>query len=389
MANVKMNQLSVRGIEGLKVGVHTDGGGLSLRVHPSGRSWVMRVTVDGKRRQLGLGAFPEVMLAEARRRASEMRRRVRAGLPPREASTDEPTTPTFAEVAVQVIELREPTWTSPRHATQWRESLRLHVFPLIGENPVDTITTTDMMDVLTPIWNVKSETAGRIKQRMATVFDYAIARTWRTDNPCNGAVQAALPPRSRQRRHFPALPYDEIAEALVLIFETTARPEVKLGLEFLVLTATRAGEVRQARWGEVDFEDAIWEKPAEHMKMREKHRVPLSSGALDVLDKTKALSKRRGDGLIFPSNRGRDKMLTNMAFTMLLRRAGFAHITTHGFRATFRTWALEQTDTPWAVAEAALAHKLGGGEVSPYIRGDQLERRRTLMQSWSDFVLAP
>ena len=294
MANVKMNQLSVRGIEGLKVGVHTDGGGLSLRVHPSGRSWVMRVTVDGKRRQLGLGAFPEVMLAEARRRASEMRRRVRAGLPPREASTDEPTTPTFAEVAVQVIELREPTWTSPRHATQWRESLRLHVFPLIGENPVDTITTTDMMDVLTPIWNVKSETAGRIKQRMATVFDYAIARTWRTDNPCNGAVQAALPPRSRQRRHFPALPYDEIAEALVLIFETTARPEVKLGLEFLVLTAARAGEVRQARWGEVDFEDAIWEKPAEHMKMREKHRVPLSSGALDVLDKTKALSKRRG-----------------------------------------------------------------------------------------------
>ena len=196
----------------------------------------------------------------------------------------------------------------------------MHVLPLIGEKPIDAITTADMIDVLTPIWSVKAETAGRIKQRMATIFDYAIARTWRTENPCNGAVKAALPNRSRQRRHFPALSYDEITEAMQVFSETTARPEV---------------------------------------------------------------SKRKSDGLIFPSNRGRDAELSNMAFTMLLRRAGFEHITTHG---TFRTWALEQTDTPWAVAEAALAHKLGGGEVSPYIRGDQLERRRTLMQGWSDFV---
>ena len=259
----------------------------------------------------------------------------------------------------------------------------MHVLPLIGEKPIDAITTADMMDVLTPIWSVKAETAGRIKQRMATIFDYAIARTWRTENPCNGAVKAALPNRSRQRRHFPALSYDEITEAMQVFSETTARPEVKLGLEFLVLTAARTGEVRQARWSEINMDAAIWEKPAEHMKMREPHRVPLSSGALAVLDKAKALSKRKSDGLIFPSNRGRDAELSNMAFTMLLRRAGFEHITTHG---TFRTWALEQTDTPWAVAEAALAHKLGGGEVSPYIRGDQLERRRTLMQGWSDFV---
>ena len=159
---------------------------------------------------------------------------------------------------------------------------------------------------------------------------------------------------------------------------------MKLGLEFLILTAARAGEVRQATWDEIDVEAGVWTVPDEHMKMRRPHRVPLSTGALAVLEKAQEPTTRAR--LVFPSNR-KAGALSNMAFTMLLRRAGYDHITTHGFRASFRTWTLEQTDAPWAVGEAALAHNLGGGEVMAYARSDLFERRRTLMEEWSRFVV--
>ena len=251
--------------------------------------------------------------------------------------------------------------------------------PLLGRKPVDKITTADVLRVLIPIWTAKAETAVRLRQRMAAVFDFSIAAGWRTDNPCNGALKAALPSRPRQRRHHAAVSYPEVGDAIAAIRAASGRDVTKLGLEFLILTAARAGEIRAATWDEID--DNTWNVPAEHMKMRRPHRVPLATGARAVLDQLKGRT-----GLIFPSNR-RPGQLSNMAFAMMLRRAGYGDYTVHGFRASFRTWALEQTDTPWAVAEAALAHNLGGGEVMAYARGDLFERRRHLMQDWSDYVL--
>ena len=389
MANVTRNQLSTLQVKNLSVpGTYTDGQGLTLRVHPSGgKNWVLRLTIDGKRRNFGLGGYPDLSLKAARTQAEQMRQLARNGQDPAQhvkaQRIERPTAPSFGQAAEHVIKLRAPTWTSERHATQWRESLRLHALPVLGQKPVDAIDTTDVLDILMPIWTAKPETAGRVRQRMATVFDFAIAAGWRADNPCNGALKAALPRRPRQRRHHPALPYTEVSKAIDAIRVTPGRDSTKLGLEFLILTAARAGEVRSATWDEINVETGVWHVPAAHMKMRRPHRVPLSTGALAVLEKAPERTTR---GLLFPSSRKQGR-LSNMAFTMLLRRAGYGHITTHGFRASFRTWALEQTDAPWAAAEAALAHNLGGGEVVAYIHSDLFERRRALMEEWSSYVL--
>lgn len=255
---------------------------------------------------------------------------------------------------------------------------------MLGKKPVDAIDTADVLSVLMPIWNSKPETAGRVRQRMATVFDFAIAAGWREHNPCNGALNAALPRRPRERLHHPALPYSEVAEALDAIRRAPGHETCSDALTFLVLTAARTGEVRQATWDEIDLDARVWTVPAAHMKMRKIHRVPLSSGAVAVLER--ARERTKGRGLVFPSNRKAGQPLSNMALTMLLRRAGYDHITTHGFRSSFRDWTLEQTDAPWAVAEAALAHNLGGGEVMAYARSDLFERRRALMQHWADYI---
>ena len=391
MANIKRTLLSPLKVKNLtRPGTYTDGGGLALRVSETGsKAWVMRITYGGRRQQKGLGTYPEVGLKAARERAASMRDAAYDGTPPdtylRE-KRGQTAVPTFVGVADMAIALREPTWTSPRHAAQWRESLQNHVYPLIGQMQVDDIEVPNVLAVLTPIWTAKAETAVRVKQRMTAIFDYAIAAGWRKDNPCNGALKSVLPSRKRERRHHPSLPYPEIADMVVEIRESAARPATKLALEFLILTAARAGEVRQATWDEIDLGAEVWNVPAEHMKMRKPHRVPLSTAAIAVLEKAGELFGR--SGLLFPSNRNKGKPLSNMAFEMLLRRNGHDDITPHGFRATFRTWTLEQTDTPWAVAEAALAHSLGGGEVVPYIRTDLFEKRRDLMEAWADYVTA-
>ena len=391
MPNVRHNQLTNQQVRSAPAGVHRDGQGLELRVKDTGsRNWVLRITLDGKRRNFGLGGYPAVSLKEARAQAAMLRQRIRNGEAPRPqrkpvAETAIPTVPTFEAVAADVIEFRSGSWTNKRHATQWSESLRLHAYPRLGDRPIDSISTADVLAVLEPIWSAKAETATRVKQRMTVIFDYAIAKGWRPDNPCNGALKAALPPRTRERRHHPALPFDQVSDALVAVRNASARPSTKLAFEFLVLTAARPREVREATWNEIDWESRTWTRPAAHMKMRREHRVPLSDAAMSVLAQAR---KRSGaKGFIFPSkHRGAVVPLSNMAFEMLLRRAGYGHITVHGFRASFRTWTLEQTDTPWAVAEAALSHNLGGSEVMAYTRSDLFERRRTLMADWGEYV---
>ena len=383
MANVKSKQLSAAGVKHAPTGTHTDGNGLMLRVHPGGsRSWLVRITTGGKRRTIGLGRYPEISLARARTLAAEVREAAKEGHSITLTPDDEPTpAPTFAEIAGAVIELRAPTWSNAKHAWQWRNSLENHVYPTFGNKRVDEITSSDVLKVLMPIWTAMPETATRVQQRLSTIFDFAVVQQHRVDNPA-AAVRAALPRRPRRKEHQRALHYSEVPAALAAVEASTARESTRLSLRFLVLTAARSGEVRGATWDEVDLDARSWAIRAERMKARREHRVPLSTGALDVLTRAQALRKR--SGLLFTTSKG--KPLSDMVLVMLMRRLDLDAVP-HGFRTSFRTWALEQTNAPWAVAEAALAHTLGDATEAAYARSDLFERRRELMQAWSNFVV--
>ena len=391
MANVKHNALTAAKVKMLAVaGTYTDGGGLTLRVSDTGaKKWVLRLTIDGKARNIGLGGYPAVRLKEARELADSNRQAIRRGRNPieekqqaREYSRREASIPTFQQAAQTVMELRRPTWSSDRHAKQWTESLTNHAFPLIGRKTVNAVTTADVTAVLTPIWTDKAETATRVRQRMEKVFDFAIVQGWRSDNPANGTVTAALPRRPRLKAHHPALAYEEAPAALGAVRESTADTTTRLAFQYMVLTAARAVEVREADWSEIDIEARMWSVPAARMKARREHRVPLSDRAVAVLLEAKAITG--GEGLIFPAKRS-GKAQTNMAFAMLLRRLGIDAVP-HGFRSSFRDWTIAETSTPWAVGEAALAHNLGNSVEAAYARHDLFERRRGLMQEWADFL---
>ena len=383
---VKDKLLTDRAIRNAGLGTHNDGNGLTLRVGQGGkRSWVLRYTWNGKPANLGLGSYPAVGLKEARALAADRRAEIIDGSKPTGAREAAPrpvksSAPTFRDVAQQVIELRRPTWSSDRHAKQWTESLTNHAYPVIGDMPVDKITSAEVLGMLTAIWNELPETSTRVKQRAQVVFDYAIAAGLRQDNPAS-AVGKALPRRPRLKEHHAALPYGDVPLAVKAIRESTASKSTKLALEFIILTAARAGEVRGMYWSEINFECATWTVPAARMKMRREHRVPLSGRAIEILKE--ALSLSRGDGLAFPGSTG--KPLSNMAFTMLLRRLAIEAVT-HGFRSTFKDWCLSETSAPWAVSEAALAHNLGNSMEAAYARTDLFDKRRELMQQWAEFV---
>ena len=277
-----------------------------------------------------------------------------------------------------MIALRRPSWSNDRHAVQWHESLKLHAYPVIGGMAVDKITTADLLEVLEPIWLAKAETAARVKQRIGTILDYAVAKQWRDDNP-TVSISSALPRRTRVKAHHPAIPYTDVPDAVKAIRESTARVATRLALEFMILTAARAGEVRGATWDEIDFDSATWTIPAHRMKARRGHRVPLANRALEILSEARELP---GSTLVFSRSR---KPLTNMAFSMLLRRLNLPCVP-HGFRSSFRDWTIAETGTPWAIGEAALAHALGNSLESAYARTDLFERRRALMDEWANFA---
>lgn len=377
----------IKGIE--EPGDYTDSHGLTLRVSKNGtRSWVQRLTVDGKRRNIGLGSYPSVGIVEARNRAEENRKAVREGRDPnaekrkarreREAKAQ---VPTLKQACQTVIELRRPTWSSDRHAKQWTESLALHAFPALGERRVDEISAADILALLTPIWTEKAETATRLQQRLATVFDWVIVVGYRPDNPV-AAISKALPRRSRVKNHHPALLFTDVPAGLKKVKESTADPVTKLAFEFLVLTGSRTGEVRGATWGEIDLDARLWVIPASRMKARREHRVPMSDRAIEVLKEAQKYD--RGNGLIFPAKR-KGGQLSNMVFEMLLRRLEIPAVP-HGFRASFRDWMEECSSASWAVAESALAHSSGERSSLGYLRSDFLEQRGPLMQSWADFL---
>lgn len=380
-----MANLTVRRIETAKGPAKlTDEYGLYLRVSPRGaKSWIQRLSIQGLRTDNALGHYPSMGLAAARATAFERWKTAKAGGDPRRADDGKAPSPTFAEAAAAVIAMHEPTWRSPKSGAQWRASLETYAFPTIGRLPVADITPGHVMAVLQPIWTVKRETARRVKQRISAICRWAVAQGHRTDDPAGIVIDAALPRNGGDRQHMPALPYDEVAGCLATV-KANAGTGVssKLALEFLVLTAARSGEVRKAVWDEMDTAAAVWTVPAARMKAHREHRVPLAGRALQVLAEAAELSD--GAGLVFPGTRP-GRPLSENTHSKLLKEMGFATVT-HGFRSSFRVWASEQTHTPHAVMEAALAHTVRNKVEAAYARSDLFEKRRALMQAWSDYL---
>ena len=359
------------------------GHGLSLLVKPTttgrvSRTWAQRLRIDGKPISLGLGSFPVVTLAEARAKALANARSMAQGKDPRIAAT---TIPTFRDAADKVIALHRGTWKDGgKSAAQWQASLDTYAMSRLGNKPLDRITTADIMAVLMPIWNEKRETARRVRQRLSAVMKWAVAQGYRDDNPAGDAIGAALPQHGGHRRHQRALPHSDVAGALRTIRSTGAWPATKLALEYIALTACRSGEVRGAKWCEVDLEGPTWLIPGERMKTGKEHRVPLSGRALAVLNEARALAN--STGLIFPSATGKE--LSDNTLSKLLRDSGIAAVP-HGFRSSFRDWCGD-TGVEREVAEASLAHVVKNQVEAAYARSDLLERRRAVMQRWADYL---
>ena len=358
------------------------GFGLSLLVKPmiNGRlskTWSQRLRIVGRPVNVGLGSYPVVSLAEARTKALENRRAVDQGRDPRSKPGD---IPSFADAAERVIALHEPTWKDgARSAEIWRASLRDYVYPKLGKLPVDKITTAHVLSALIPIWNEKRETAKRVRQRIGAVMKWAVAQNFREDNPAGDAIGAALPKTGQQRQHQRALPYGEVEGALRTVRESGAWPATKHAFEFLVLTASRSGEVRGCLWAEID--GGTWTVPGERMKSNQPHCVSLSSRALEILRQARELSD--GSGLVFPSPTGR--MLSDMTISKLVKELGIPAVP-HGFRSSFRTWCAEQTNFPREICEEALGHVNPNKVEAAYQRSDLFERRRELMQRWADYL---
>jgi integrase len=367
-------------------GRYADGNGLYLVVDPSGaKRWVLRIIVQGKRRDIGLGGLRLVSLAEAREKALESRKLAREGGNPIEARRKSRTVvPTFAEAAQLTLDQQRAAWRNEKHAVQWMSSLKRHVFPVMGEKRLDQVETSDVLKALSPIWLSRPETARRLRQRISTILDWAKAAGHRSgDNPVEG-VAKGLPRQKERRTHFTAIPYADVPSFVRRLPEVPTNQFARFAFEFLILTAARTNEVLKATWDEIDFEKNIWLVPADRMKAGREHRVPLSPRATAVLDSARELSD--GSSFIFPG-RQTDTPMSNMVFLMILRRMEVC-FTAHGFRSAFRDWASECTNFPREVCEMALAHSIKDKTEAAYRRGDLLAKRAELMAEWAEFIEA-
>lgn len=378
-------------------GKYTDGHGLILRVAESGgRYWMQRLTVRGKRCEIGIGSASVVSLAEAREIALTNRKLVKAGGDPLAEKRRAEAVLTFEEAARKVHELHKPTWKNEKHAAQFITTLETYAFPVFGSVRAAEVTTADVLAALSPIWAEKTETARRVRQRIGAVMKWCIAQGGRPDNPA-ADIEKALPKGVKRPVHRRALPYQEVATCLAAVRASGAGLSTKDAVAFVTLTAARSGEVREATWSEFDLHGAnrpvearkvTWIVPAVRMKMGREHRVPLSTQAIEVLGAAwlRAGAPTSGD-LVFPGSRP-GRPLSDMTMSKLVKELGF-DVDIHGFRTSFRMWSQEQTSFPREVCEAALAHVVKDKAEAAYARSDLFEKRRAMMQAWADYLACP
>ena len=366
-------------------GTYRCGGGLRLIVTVRGvKRWEVWFSIKGKRKERGLGVFPQVSLKDARDKAHDIKRAARDGIDlRRQGLNGQADAVTFRRAFEVCFELRRKQLSNAKHLKQWPSTMTTYVFPLLGDVPVAEVTTSQVFAVLEPIWYSKSETAKRVLQRMEVVFKSAIVRgTRKLASPCSGVAQE-LGTRHRYVKHHPSVSWEAVPTFLATLRNPGRRgwPATRLAFEFLIFSATRSGETREAVWAEFDFEKALWIIPKERMKSRNDHCVPLSGRCLAILQQARAFSPN--GALVFEGTKG-GRPLSDMTFMKQLRDAGLSdRATAHGFRSSFKTWCAVAAKTPDDVSEAALAHTMRDEVKAAYLRTDFLTERTPLMEAWA------
>jgi len=376
----KLTALKVKSLSA--AGRYADGDGLflELRAKGSGR-WLLRVQTDGRRRDIGLGSLKSVSLADARELAFVMRKKIAQGIDPvAERKRERLVIPTFREAAKQVHEEHKASWKNGKHQQQWIATLETYAFPKLGNRLVSEIEGPSIREALAPIWLSKPETARRLRQRIVAVLDWSYSKGFRSSEAPSRSLSKGLPRQPRKDGHFAAMPYAQVPAFLAKLRErqTVAR----VALEALILTATRSGEIRGAKWSEFDLDARLWIIPAERMKMGRTHVIPLAPEAVAAFERAKAFKCEASD-LVFPGQLPRNP-LSDMTLLKILRDMEL-DVTVHGFRSAFRDWVAEQTDYLGEVAEAALAHTVSNKVEAAYRRTDFLDKRRLLMADWAAY----
>lgn len=385
------DRLTESALRRARPGRHADGNGLYLFVRPTGaRSWIQRLVIGGRRRDLGLGSHVLVSLTEARRLAVENRKVARAGGDPT-ATRARKQTPTVRVIVEAVIAARRANWRTADTEKKWRRLFETLVFPRIGQKPVSRVSLDDLRAILVPHWKGRGSTGHVLHQHLDFVLRWAVAHGHRLDNPVD-RLRVLLPRVKAVVEHHPSLPHQRVAAAVTSVQESSVDDAVKLLLVFLVLCASRPGEASGARWSEIDVAERVWILPPARTKAQRPHRVPLSLQALDVVERARALNRSEAWVFAVLNRRGATGPVPRDAITRLLRGlelrdAQGRRIVAHGFRTTFRVWAMEQAQASFEVCEAALAHGPVNQTVAAYARTDLLEARRALMQQWADYVL--
>jgi len=390
----EIQPIELRRTEFSTPGLHSVGGvaGLYLQVLPTGtRSWILRVIVGAKRRDMGLGGFPDVALAEARAKARRARDLISQGIDPIEQAkaarsaliASQAKAVTFAQATDGYLKAHEAEWRNPKHAKQWRSTIETYAFPKIGSLLVEDVQKEHVLAILQSIWSTKTETASRLRGRIEKVLSYAIQAGYRPEglNPARWKdnLDLLLGTRSKlsKPRHHAALPVEDMGAFMKRLRQ--ANGMAARALEFTILTATRSGEVRGAIWSEIDIDGATWTVPASRMKAGREHRVPLCPAAMTLLQ---SIQGGQQSDLVFPAPRG--GKLSDMTLNAVMRRMEVPAVP-HGFRSTFRDWASELTSYPNDVCEMALAHAIGDKVEAAYRRGDLFEKRRSMMNDWAAF----